>query len=76
MSLGLGLACLSKEGLWNCAALLTVVPGSLLVIAYGAGWVATRADIDRRRDEDIGYRRMEGEPREESSDDKGSSPET
>jgi hypothetical protein len=56
----MGLACLAKEGLWNCAALITVVPGALLVIAFGCGLIAFRSQSRPPDTEDFGFTRIEG----------------
>lgn len=60
VSLIMGVTCLAAEGLWNCAALLTIVPGGLLVIAFGAGLTAFRSRAGPADDEDFGFTRIEG----------------
>ena len=62
MSLTYGAVCVGRDDLWDCAALLTVVPGGLLTVALLAGYVAARSGVQPRESGDIGYERMEGEP--------------
>jgi hypothetical protein len=61
ISLVLGIICLTKEGLWNCAALVTIVPGALLAISYVALRIGLRAAAGPTEAGDFGFTRIEGE---------------
>jgi hypothetical protein len=60
VSLITGIVCIAREGLWNCAALVTIIPGGLLVIAFGAGLTALRSSGSPDDPGDFGFTRIEG----------------